>query len=329
VYEVARAETSTGWVYGVCGVHPYQLACFDPKAQDEVWGGPTPAATSSSFNPTGRTVPVEGGYRISGRWSFSTGCDHCEWVVLGGLVNAVEADGHNVRDLRSLLVPRAHYRIDPVWQTAGMAGTGSHDIVVEDVFVPEYRSQSHRAYRRGDVLPGWRRNPAAVYKIPFALMFGAAIVAATLGAVAAFLDGWTGIARDRIASTGSGPDADNPFQRRRIAEARYDLDSAFSRLKINLAELERWSEACPGVPPPDDLRARSRFEACFGVQRAVRAVDELYAAASGRIVFLDHPLHRSYQDVKAALGHAYLSADAPSLAYGAALLGRPVLEVGI
>ncbi len=328
VYEVARAEANTGWVYGVCGVHPYQIACFDPKAQDELWGGTAPANNSSSFNPTGRAEAVEGGYRVSGRWSFSTGCDHCEWVVLGGLVGTVEVAGRPARDLRSLLLPREDYRIDPVWHTAGMAGTGSHDIVVDDVFVPEYRSQSHWAYRIGEPLPGWTRNHAAIYRIPFSLMFGGAVVAATLGAVAGFLDGWTDIARERIG-VGTGPDADNPFQRRRLAEARYDVDSAFSRLKRNLTELEDWAEARPQEPPPDDLRARTRFEGCLGVQRAVRATDELYGAASGRIVFLDHPLHRRYQDIKAAVSHAYLSADAPSLAYGAALMGRPVLELGI
>jgi 3-hydroxy-9,10-secoandrosta-1,3,5(10)-triene-9,17-dione monooxygenase len=328
VYEVARAEPNTGWVYGVCGVHPYQLASFDPRAQDEMWGAGL-VNNSSSFNPTGKAEPVEGGYRVSGRWSFSTGCDHCEWVMLGALVGTVELDGHRARDLRSLLLPRSDYRIDPVWNTVGMAGTGSHDIVVEDAFVPEHRSQSHWAYRRSDPLPGWERNPAAVYKLPFAIMFGAAIVAAVFGAAAGFLDAWTAIARDRIGGAGAGRDADNPFQRRRLAEARYDVDSGFSRLRLNLAELEAMVEAGPGAPLPDALRARARFEATLGAQRAVKAADELYSAASGRIVFPDHPLHRRYQDVKAGLSHAYLSADGPALAYGAALMGRPVLDIGI
>lgn len=329
VYEVARAEPNTGWVYGVCGVHPYQMACFDPRFQDELWGGDEPVNVSTALNPTGRVEEVPGGYRLSGRWSFSTGCDHCQWAVLGGLVGTVDLGGTTARDLRSLLVPRADYRIDPVWHTAGMAGTGSHDIVVDDAFVPDYRSQSHWAYRRSDELAGWARNPAAVYKIPFSLMFGGAIVAATLGAVAGFIDDWVEIARDRKGSMGSGPDADNPFQRGRLSEARYDLDSAFTRLKLNLAELEGLAEDQPGKPLPDELRARCRYEACLGAQRAVRAVDELYAAASGRIVFLDHPLHRRYQDIKAAVGHMYMTTDGPSLAYGAALMGRPVLEVGI
>ncbi|MGE0728799.1 MAG: acyl-CoA dehydrogenase [Acidimicrobiia bacterium] len=328
VFEVARAEPNTGWVYGVCGVHPYQLACFDRRAQDEVWGGGL-ADASSALNPTGRAEEVEGGYRLSGRWSFSTGCDHCDWVVVGGLVGTVEVGGRRVRDLRSLLVPRSDYRIDPVWHTVGMAGTGSHDIVIEDAFVPAHRSQSHWSYRWGERLPGWERNPAAVYKLPFALMFGAAIVSATLGAAAGFLDAWTDIASTRIGSLGAGADADNPFQRRRIAEARYELHSATDRLRANLAELEGMAEAEPERPLPDDLRARCRFESCHGVQRVVAAVDQLYAAASGRIVFVDHPLHRRYQDIKAAVGHVYLTDDAPALAYGAALLGRPVLEVGI
>src|SRR5260370_19466350 len=83
---LAAACPSTAWVFGVVGVHNWQLALFPLQAQEEVWGADPDTLISSSYAPTGKVERAEGGYRISGRWSFSSGCDHCQWVFLGGLV---------------------------------------------------------------------------------------------------------------------------------------------------------------------------------------------------------------------------------------------------
>src|SRR5690242_11363627 len=94
---------------------------------------------SSSYAPTGRATPVDGGYRLSGRWSFSSGSEHARWVLLGGI--APDEDG-NPTDFRTFLVPAADYTVDDVWDTVGLRGTGSNDIVIEDAFVPTYRTLS-------------------------------------------------------------------------------------------------------------------------------------------------------------------------------------------
>jgi 3-hydroxy-9,10-secoandrosta-1,3,5(10)-triene-9,17-dione monooxygenase len=99
-------------------------------------------------------VRVPGGYRLHGRWSFSTGCDHCSWVNLGAIVGTVTIEGKDAPDFHSFLLPRADYHIDDNWHVAGLAGTGSKDIVVEDAFVPEHRSQSHWDYVFDRPLPG-------------------------------------------------------------------------------------------------------------------------------------------------------------------------------
>src|SRR5215813_12768627 len=134
---IASACGSTGWVASVVGVHPWQLALFPPQAQDDVWSADPATRMSSSYAPTGKAKLTRGGYRLDGRWSFSSGCDHASWVLLGGIVT--DDEGNQV-DFRTFLLPLGDYRIEDVWDTVGLRGTGSNDIVVDDVFVPEYRS---------------------------------------------------------------------------------------------------------------------------------------------------------------------------------------------
>src|SRR5207247_8417743 len=135
---IASACGSTGWVASVVGVHPWQLALFPREAQDDVWGADPAIRMSSSYAPTGRARllkgagEVGGSYTLDGRWSFSSGCDHASWVLLGGIV---PADEGKPADFCTFLVPASDYTIDDVWDTVGLRGTGSNDIIVDNAFV--------------------------------------------------------------------------------------------------------------------------------------------------------------------------------------------------
>src|SRR5215475_7935886 len=108
---IASACGSTGWVASVLGVHPWHLGLFAAQAQQEVWGTDQSTRVSSSYAPTGKAVPAEGGHRVSGRWSFSSGCDHATWVFLGQIVTNEE---HRPIDFRTFLLPRSDYTIEDV-----------------------------------------------------------------------------------------------------------------------------------------------------------------------------------------------------------------------
>ena len=164
---IASACGSTGWVASVLGCHPWQLGLFAAQAQQDVWGTDQDARISSSYAPMGRATPVDGGFRFSGRWSFSSGCDHASWVFLGGFV--LGDDGNPV-DFRTFLLPLSDYKIEDVWDTVGLRGTGSNDILVDDVFVPEHRTLSF-AETGKCVCPGHEVNTGPLYKIPFASIF--------------------------------------------------------------------------------------------------------------------------------------------------------------
>lgn len=320
VIEIARASASAGWVAGVIGVHPWQLALFPEEAQQEMWGEDPTAMHSSSYNPTGKAERVAGGYRVSGRWSFSSGCDHCRGVNLGAITGKLDVgDGLALPELRSLLLLPGQYRIDDNWHVAGMKGTGSKDIVVDDAFVPEHRTQSHLDYALGRPLPGQQKNDGPLYRLPWSVVFNMALACSTLGAAQGFVDTWIAETSGRKLTGLGTPLADDPLTQRRLADATWTLDAAITRLRGDASELWQMGEA--RYVPTMQERGRFRWNLNRGCELVGDAVVDLFRAASGRSIFLDHPLQRRFQDVQGALGHAFLVPDSPARSVGGALLG--------
>ncbi len=329
VVELARHNASAGWVAGVIGVHPWQLALFDERAQDEMWSEDPATMHSSSYNPTGTATRVDGGFQLSGRWSFSSGCDHCRGVNLGAIVSDPDdgtsgGGGSGIRDYRSFLLHPGQYRIEDNWHVAGLRATGSKDIVVDDVFVPEHRTQSHVDYALGVPLPGQQRNDGVLYRLPWSVVFNMALVAPVLGAARAFIETWIGETRTR-AVAGAGKLADDPLTQRRLADAQWDLDAALAVVRGDILTL--WDMAAEGHTPSMVERAGMRWHMNRACERIGQAVAELFRAASGRSVFLDHPLQRPFQDIQAALGHAFLVPDPLARAVGGEALGTTKPEL--
>ena len=316
--ELSRVSPAAGWVAGVIGVHPWQLALFDDAAQRELWDEDAATMHSSSYNPTGKAEKVAGGYRVSGRWSFSSGCDHCRGVMLGAICGSREVAGKPVRDFRSFLLRRDQYQIDDNWQVAGLQGTGSKDIVVAEAFVPEHRSQSHIDYATNLSLPGQKLNDGPLYRLPWSVVFHMALASATLGSARGFVDLWTAHTRDRTLSFG-GRAAEDALMQKRLAEATWYLDASILRMRADAIELGRMAQARQAAPM--ELRARMRWNLNRGCELVGQAVAELFHAATGRAVFLDHPLQQRFQDLQAAMAHAYLTPDQVARAVGGSLLG--------
>ena len=310
--ELAAACGSTGWVFGVVAVHAWQLALFPEDTQEEVWGEDSSTLASSSYAPTGVVEPVDGGYRIRGRWSFSSGCAHCPWVLLGGIV---VRDG--VPDHMTFLVPESDYTIDDVWHVAGLAGTGSNDIVIEDAFVPERRVQPTSSQLGG---AGVYKSP--LYRLPFASVFANSITAATIGIAMGAVDAYREHTRKRVrASYGGEQSAADPFSQVRLADATGELDDARLQLRRNMDELLQLAEA--GQPIPDELRVRIRRDQVRGSRAALRATDRVFESAGGRALFLDMPIQRAWRDVHAARVHAVNDTERGLQMYGAhELLGE-------
>jgi len=310
--ELASACGSTGWVYGVVGVHAWQLALYPADVQEEVWGDDPSTLASSSYAPTGIVEPVDGGYRLRGRWNFSSGCGHCRWALLGGIV--VE---NGLPDHVTFLVPDSDYAIEDVWHVAGLAGTGSNDVVIEEAFVPARRAQP-TASRIGGA--GVHASP--LYQLPFASVFANAISAATIGIAMGAVDAYREHTLHRVRASYGEKAAADPFSQVRLAEAAGELDDARLGLRRNMDEILRLAEA--GEEIPEALRVRIRRDQVRGSKAAVRATDRVFESAGGRALFLDQPIQRAWRDVHAARVHAINDTERGLLIYGSHALGGGV-----
>jgi len=309
VAEVAAACPSSAWFLSVVGIHNWQLGVFPEQAQRDVWGEDTSVLISSSYAPTGKVERIDGGFRISGRWSFSSGCDHCQWVFLGGVV---PGEGPTP-DLRTFLLPRSDYRIVDNWHVAGLAGTGSKDIVVEGAFVPEHRT--HRfldAYMFQN--PGQVVNTGPLFRLPFGCLFAFAIAVPAIGAARGALDAYRSYMQAKVAAYDGSKVADDPFAQRRLSEAALEIAAAEADVQ------DTWTAMCAhadaGEAIPMSRRARARWSAANIVLRGVRAVDLLFEASGGRALYLDNPMQRYFRDVHAMRAHALNNPDRASQVFG-------------
>ena len=313
VAEVAAACPSSAWFLSVVGVHNWQLGLFPEQAQRDVWGKDTSVLISSSYAPTGKVERVDGGFRLSGRWSFSSGCDHCQWVFLGGVA---PSDGP-IPDMRTFLLPRSDYRIIDNWHVAGLAGTGSKDIAVEGAFVPEHRT--HRfldAYNFQS--PGQAVNRGPLFRLPFGCLFAFSIAVPAIGAARGALDAYRSYMQAKVAAYDGSKVADDPFAQRRLSEAALEIAAAEADVQ------DTWKAMCAraeaGETIPMAARARARWSAANIVLRGVRAVDLLFEASGGRALFLDNPMQRYFRDVHAMRNHALNNPDKASQVFGFAEL---------
>jgi 3-hydroxy-9,10-secoandrosta-1,3,5(10)-triene-9,17-dione monooxygenase len=323
-YEAVRtlstACASTGWVASVLGVHPWQLALFPEAAQDEVWGTDPDTLVSSAYAPVGRLTPAgSGAYRLTGRWSFSSGCRFARWALLGALV--VGDEGRPV-DFLTVLVPRADYRVDDVWDTVGLRGTASNDIVVDDALVPAHRvlRNYEQAQLRG---PGQKVNRGPLYRLPFGAVFTAAVTAPVVGAVLGGYDAYLDAARRRgRLSLGGGRFADDPYAQVAIARAASETDATVLQTDRNMRELA--GHAARGRAIPMELRLRTRRDQVLGTERALNAIDLLFKTAGGRSLRRGNPVERAWRDAHAGAAHAANDIERTLALYGRDALGLQV-----
>jgi 3-hydroxy-9,10-secoandrosta-1,3,5(10)-triene-9,17-dione monooxygenase len=317
--EVASACPSTAWVLGVVAVHAWQLALFDPKAQDDVWGRDTATLISSSYAPTGKVTRVEGGFRISGRWSFSSGSDHCQWVFLGGFA---PTEG-GPPDMRTFLLPRSDYTIDDNWHVVGLRGTGSKDIVVDNAFVPEHRTHKMSDGFRCDN-PGNQSNPSALYRIPFGQIFVRSVSTSAIGILQGALAFYRSVTATKVGAADGNRAAQDPAAMMVTAQAAATLGELKLVLHRNFDQLIDAAER--GERVDVNRRVAMRFDSSEAVRRAAEAVDRMFAACGGRALFLSSPMHRYFVDVHAAQAHYANRPDKPGQNLGRTLLGGKTVD---
>lgn len=317
--QMALAEgcMSTAWIYGVIGVHNWQLPLFPEQAQQDVWAKDTAVRIASTYMPTGKAEPVEGGYRFSGRWGFSSGVDHCDWIFLGGLLP--KKDGSGAFEHATFLLPRADFRVERNWDVLGLRATGSHDIVVDDAFVPVHRTQ--RTNDHSDAgCPGRETNPGWIYKIPFTQVFQRAVSSACIGA----LDGAIASFRERAAAhvgKHGAKTAEDANAQQAVSEAMMTTDQLKLVLFRNYARIVECART--GAQMPVEERLMQRAQASQVPKLCAAAASELMRACAASGTYKSNPIERVFRDIHQARSHIANNTDAYSRAHGAVMLGLP------
>ncbi|HKY92679.1 MAG TPA: flavin-dependent monooxygenase [Nevskiaceae bacterium] len=311
---LAEGCMSSAWIYGIIGVHAWQLALFDPRAAADVWGKDSATLVASTYMPKGQVKPAEGGFRFSGRWGFSSGIDHCDWVLLGGLI----FNEGQPPEYRTFLLPRSDFEVVDTWYTMGLKGTGSKDIVVKDVFVPEYRTHKATDGFMG-TNPGRETFTAPLYKMPFGQIFVRAVSSAAIGSLQGALTAFREFAAVRVGDMGNKTSEQAPAQ---LAAAEVSVAIDEMKLVLNRNFDRLMAAAREGRQLDVNERLHFRFQASQVVDRCARHAYQLFSACGGRGIFSDFALVRHFMDIHAARGHYANNPEQFGRNFGGVLLGR-------
>jgi 3-hydroxy-9,10-secoandrosta-1,3,5(10)-triene-9,17-dione monooxygenase len=320
---LAEGCMSSAWVYAVIAVHNWQMALFDARAAEDVWGANPNTRISSSYMPVGKVRPVAGGYQLSGRWAFSSGSAHCEWVILGAMVPPAEPGGEP--EPRNFLVPRSDYRIVENWDVMGLRATGSNDIVVEDAFVPE-----HRTIRELDMFnltcPGHAHNTSALYHIPFAQIFNRTVSTSSLGTLKRALVFFVDSTREKRATyTGERLARDTTIQYV-VAQVERTLDELLLVLDRDARELLEH-----GVKKTWTLERRAAlgYSTTATVSRCVEAIGQLMQFSGAKALYRGNPIQQAFLDIHCARAHVANNPYPYGRNLGAMRFGFPNLSLDI
>ena len=285
---LAEQDMSSGWVGGIIAVHAFQIALMDEAAQKDVYGNDPDACVSSSYNPVGgKTEMNDDGIMLSGRWGWSSGCHHSEWVLLGAIV---AQEGY-----RTFLVPRKDYVIEDTWHSIGLQGTGSNDIVIEQpVLVPHYRT-----HKQMDGFMCKNEQSNKMYNIPWAQTFIRVVSSPAIGAARHAHRLF--IQNAKTSSTDPTKLLSDPDVLRRVVASENLIDTSEAIMMRNFDVMMEQVAAGQEIPLID--RVRYRYQASRVIDDMIKAVDLVFDVAGGRSVFTDSDIQHIWHDIHVARAH--------------------------
>ena len=319
--ELAKACASTAWVGGLLSAHQWLIASFSEQAQRDVWDSNPDALACGSYAPTNKAVAADGGYVLTGRWSFASGCDNTQWSLCAALLpSRTEADRFTPA---FMLVPASDYLIDDNWNVVGLSGTGSKTLQLKDVFVPEHRILTFLESTSGKT-PGaalYSENPG--FSIPMLCNIPSCLASTAVGTAAGAMEDYLEVTSKRVtrgAVAGSNNRmAEFPTIQLRVAEAAASIDAAREILLRDLRE--RASAVRADKPVSIEDRIVSRRGQAFAVSLAIRASEALNASTGGLGLDLANPVQRAWRDANAVGRHISMNWDAVGTMYGQLALG--------
>lgn len=312
--ELARGCPSSAWNVMVLGVHPFEVGLLPTQCGDELWGNNDAQLVSSSYAPFGTVKAVEGGYVLNGEWLTSSGCDHAAGGAFVG--GRVEENGEQV--FRSFWIQRSDFEIVDDWFVVGLAGTGSKKLIVNNVFVPGYRSHAIGAY--GEESHGGVEN---LYKMPFFYVFYAAVSSVIIGMARGMVDLYVEHMKPRQnINQAVGAAVNDPFIKSRLGEAEAKILGATARILHNTDEA--WSYASRGELVPLEVRIRHFATNQFTGGECFEAAHMIFKKTSTRGIWMNSPMQRQMRDILVGANHITQNQDNIGDLLGGQLLGNPL-----
>ena len=308
--------TSTAWCMGFLIYHNYQFGHYNKKAQDEAFGGRGYTMAAGQVMPSGEAKRVEGGFILNGRWGYATGIQHCDYMGLSSPVSSGDEDEEPV--LYRFYVPVEDFKILDTWQVSAMKATGSHDVTLTDVFVPEHRSTTVESMRER-TSPGMAINTGPLWQIPLLtyMVFGA--VGPMVGAAEALFEMVSDILKTKVGAYSGDQQQGLMSQRIRLARLKMELEATTGLFEKKAEEV--WALVQRGETMGRDQRSEMRMGISHIAKKSHEIVDELAHAAGSRGTFLDSPIQRFHRDANALATHAIYEYDHVGNIYGGTLLG--------
>jgi alkylation response protein AidB-like acyl-CoA dehydrogenase len=312
VTSLSEACPSSGWVLMVMGAHHWCMGSFPETAQDEVFGGGRDGLVAGTLSSQGTSRPVEGGFRVEGRWQFCSGVDHAQWVILG----CAEPGTH--RPSVHVVVPRAAIEVDDTWHVMGMQGTGSKDVVAHDLFVPAHRAIDTRILFRG-ASPHAANHATNLYRLSAEAMLSVSVSTAVLGSAKFALHQFVERTKERrVILTGARKAEHGPTQVR-LAEAAAEIHSADLLIHDILGEFDRLMASGDSF---DNLhRARAKWQAAYAAELCRRAVDRMFSGSGAHAVYAPSALQTAFRNINVGAQHASIDFDNSAEQYARARLG--------
>lgn len=306
---VSEACTSTGWVTTFYMEHNWMLAQFPPETQDQIFTAQPYVLAPASISPNGKAQAVEGGYQVSGRWGWGTGVMHADWVFLNGMV------GGDKPEPRLFIVPRDEIQVDDTWYCAGMEGTGSNDIVADNVFVPTARSEPLIAmsFGRGS------GASSACYRHPMMPLLAIAAATPAVGAARRAIELFIERLGGRTLYGTLTKQAERQGAQVLLGNSKAKVRSAETLLRSVGRELTAWGEGDETCPTED--RARMRLQIAQAVQSCRDVVQNLMKASGAGAHMRSHDMQRILRDINTLSCHTVFDTEIGAENYGRVLLG--------
>lgn len=315
VRRLAHGCTSSAWTIGFLTLHNWMLALFGEQAQQEAFES-RPFLAPAPLAPTGRGLPVDGGIRLSGRWSWATGVMHGNWIIVAALCGP--DDG--IYPALALL-PISAITVEDVWHTDGMRATGSNDVVATDVFVPEHRLVKVTDIYAGTA-PGAGLHDSATYRWPMVPALALLAAMPALGSAERVTENYAQRLAERVLPYEGVMQKDKPIAQAHLAGAQVRLRSLRALLADTVGEIEEIVVA--GDPVDKPVRAQARLAAAHIVAESRAVIGDLMGAGGASIHFLSSPMQRFKRDVDVLAGHVVFDYDTSRELAGALALGMKI-----